>query len=374
MECTRCLYSTDFIPEMWFDANGVCEYCHQHDEWDKQFPVELNGLVELTKIANKIKKSSKGKKYDCVVGLSGGCDSSITLFIAKKLMRLNPLAVNYDNGFDTKTARENIERVCKGLEVDLKVIKPDENEIIEVWKAFLRASVPDVEAPTDIALTTALYQAAADAGVKYILNGHSFRTEGWVPKGKSYMDGKYIKNVFNKFGFGKLKTFPNLTLSKWLYWMLIKRIRRIRPLYYFSYDKELIKKKLNEYFGWEWYGAHHAENKFTAWFGNYFRPVKCDFDSRIISRSALIRSGYISREEGKKAIESAFPFEKAYQSFIEDKFGWSRSLMNFYINQPLRDVAEFKTYKNTFHRLKPLFFVLYKLNMIPKTFYEKYVK
>lgn len=372
MECTRCLYNTDFIPYLTFNEDGECEFCQQHDEWEKQYPMGDAGWKELCKIAHKVEESTKNTKYNCIVGLSGGCDSSFTLHIVKDWLKLKPLAVNYDNGWDTETARSNIRKMCKGLGVDLLVCKPDQEEVNDIWKAFLKSGARDVEAPTDIALTATLYEAAAKNGLRYIFNGHSFRTEGWVPKGLSYMDGKYVKDVHKKYGTMPMRTFPNLSITKFLWWMCVKRIKRVRPIYYTNYNKAKVKEMLNREYGWEWYGSAHAENKFTAWFGQFYRPVRCDFDARIIYLSAGLRSGRITREEAKAEIAKAMPMSRTYQSAIEDAFGWSHARMNELLNQPVRKADEFRTYQKTFRRLKPLFWVLYKANIVPKTFYTKY--
>ena len=264
--CSRCIYD-DRIPGITFDSNGVCSYCHLHDEMVAEYPTGEKGKMMLEALADKIRDSGKGKKYDCVVGVSGGCDSSLLLYETKQL-GLRPLAVHFDNTWNNKIAVRNIHNVLKALDVDLYTYVIDNEEFNDICRAFLQASVPEVDASTDIALKVVQYKAAIQHGIKYMFSGHSFRTEGIGPLGWFYFDGKYISSIHRQFGTRGMKTFPNMWLTSWLKWLLINRVKRIRPLYYIDYDKDKTREFLENEFDWQWYGGHHMENKWTIFCGN----------------------------------------------------------------------------------------------------------
>ena len=176
IKCSRCVCD-ESIPGFEVDDQGICNYCKLYDKLDKQYPIDefiINNLIQ------QIKKSGRGKKYDCIIGISGGCDSSYLLYKAVE-WGLKPLAVHYDNGWNTEIASSNMKKIIESLKIDLKIYTVSISEINDIWKSFLKSGVPDIEAPTDIALTTITYKAAADNNIKYILSGHSFRTEGVAP-------------------------------------------------------------------------------------------------------------------------------------------------------------------------------------------------
>src|SRR3989344_115468 len=240
IECKRCIYNTERVPNLSFNKNGQCNYCDLHDQIERDYPTGEEGWKKLQKIAEEIKKNGKNKKYDCVIGVSGGCDSTYMLHIAKKELGLRPLAVHFDNTWNSKIAVENIQNVLKKLDIDLYTEVIDNEEMNDMIYSFLKASVPEIDSITDLALATVLYRASKKYGIKYILDGHNYRTEGTVPLGLIYFDGKYISSIHKKFGKIKMKTYPNLPLTKFMYY-LFKGIKRVRPLYYRKYDKEKIQ-------------------------------------------------------------------------------------------------------------------------------------
>jgi len=196
--CSRCILGTT-VPDIRFDEKGVCNYCKIHDKFEEKYPLNENGKEKLRELINKIKLKGKNKKYDCVVGISGGTDSTYCLYLIKK-MGLRPLAVHLDNGWDSQIAVDNMKKAVEKLGVDLKTIKVDWEEFRDLQISFLKASVPDAEIPTDIAIYSILYRVAAELGVHFVLNGHSFRTEGTAPISWTYMDGKYLESVHKRFG------------------------------------------------------------------------------------------------------------------------------------------------------------------------------
>ena len=197
--CSRCVYDEE-TPHITFDEQGVCNYCRTQEELEKSYPAGEEGERLLRGIAERIKKDGKDKKYDCVVGVSGGCDSSYLVHYIVKELGLRPLAVHFDNTWNSTIATKNIHCVLEKLGVDLWTYVVDNKEYDDIYKSFLKAGVPDIESCTDIALAATLNMAAEKFGLRYVIEGHNFRTEGIAPLGWIYMDGKYIKSVHKKFG------------------------------------------------------------------------------------------------------------------------------------------------------------------------------
>jgi N-acetyl sugar amidotransferase len=370
--CTRCLYD-EHTPRIVFDEQGVCSYCAAYDQLDAEHPTGEEGEKRLRAIADEIKAAGKGKKYDCIVGVSGGCDSSYVLYLAKKL-GLRPLAVHFDNTWNSTTATENIRNVLKALDVDLYTYVVDNQEYDDLYRAFLEAGVPDVEAPTDIGLAAVIYKAAAKFGVKYTLEGHSFRTEGVSPLGWLYMDGKYIQSVHRRHGKLPMKTYPNLWLTSFLYWTAVKRIRKIRPLYYIDYRKDDVKALLTKELGWKWYGGHHLENRFTAFYHSYFIPRRWGTDFRVLGYAGLVRCGQMSREEGLAKLAEPAYLEPDLLQYVKKRLGYSEAEFERVMTLPKRSYRDYETYKKTFERLKPLFRLLAEHDLVPKTFYLKFTQ
>ena len=370
--CARCLYDAR-TPRITFDANGVCSYCAIHDQMDAEHPTGEAGQQRLRAMADEIRAAGRGKKYDCVVGVSGGCDSSYVLYLAKSL-GLRPLAVHFDNTWNSTTATENIRNVLKALDVDLYTYVVDNEEYDDIYRAFLEAGVPDIEAPTDIGLAAVIYRAAAKHGVQYTLEGHSFRTEGISPLGWLYMDAKYIQSVHQRHGTMPMRTYPNLWLTSFLYWTAIKKIRKLRPLYYIDYHKEDAKQLLSSQLGWKWYGGHHLENRFTAFYHSYFIPTRWGLDFRVLGYSGLIRSGQMTREEGLKRMAEPPYLEADLLLYVKKRLGYSDEEFQRVMTLPKRSYREYKTYRKTFQRLKPLFRILAERDLVPKTFYLKFTQ
>lgn len=368
--CERCLYN-EAIPLISFSQNGICNYCQEHDQLEREYPTGADGKKVLETMVEKIKSESKNSKYDVVVGVSGGCDSCYLLHLAKSL-GLRPLAVHFDNTWNSKTAVKNLRNMLKGLQVDLYTHVVDANEYNQIFKSFILASVPDIESPYDLALATTHYMAAKKFGIKYIFEGHSFRTEGITPPGWFYMDGRYIQSVQKKFGTLPLKTYPNLWLSSWLKWIILDGIKKVRPLYYVDYRKEEVKAMLSRDYGWEWYGGHHMENRTSYFTNNYYLPRKFQRDLRVCEYSALVRSGQVKREEGLRTLSEPKPFDTEILAEIKKRLNFTNAEFENAMSAPLRSFRDYGNYRATFRRLRPLFWFLYKMNYVTKSFYLKY--
>jgi N-acetyl sugar amidotransferase len=370
--CSRCLYD-ESVPRIQFDERGVCNYCHLHDQLGAEYPTGVEGRARLEALAARIRREGRRRKYNVVVGVSGGCDSSFMLVLAKQL-GLRPLAVHFDNTWDSTIAVENIQQVLKSLDVDLYTYVVDNKEYDDIYRSFLKAGTPDTEAPTDIGLAVTLNLACEKFGVRHIFEGHSFRTEGIAPLGWIYMDGKYIQSVQKTYGTRPLKTYPNMLLPSFLKWTALLRIEKHRPLYYLDYVKKDAMEILTARHGWKWYGGHHLENRFTAFWHTYYMPRRYGVDTRLLGYSALVRSGQMSRVQGLDLISRPQEYDPELLEMVKKRLGLADEEFERLMTLPRKTYRDFRTYKKTFERLRWLFWILYKLNRVPKSFYIKFTR
>lgn len=368
--CSRCVYSSE-TPNIVFDEKGVCNYCKQIDSMEAEYPTGAAGAAHLAAMVEQIRRDGRGKKYDCVIGVSGGCDSS---FLVGDMVKrgLRPLAVHFDNTWNSAISTQNIYKVLKTLKVDLYTIVVNNKEYDDIYRAFLEAGVADIEAPTDIGLATTLYLAASKYKIGWQIEGHSFRTEGISPLGWLYMDGRYIASVHKRFGTLPMETFPNLWLRRFLWWSVFARVKKVRPLYYIDYQKEETKKALARDYGWQWYGGHHLENRFTAFYHTYFLPRRFGFDTRANGYAALVRSGQMNRKEAIDLLEAPQEYDPDLVEMVKRRLGYSDAEFERLMTMPRHTYREYPSYKHTFELLRPLFFLLYKADLVPKSFYMKY--
>ena len=369
--CNRCIYDNT-IPNITFDSYGICNYCHQINDLEQAFPNDKNGEEKLNKIIEQIKRDGKGKKYDALIGVSGGCDSSFLMHLMTKKYGLRLLAVHFDNTWNSSIATRNIQKVTKKLKINLYTYVVDAKEFDDLILSHLKAGVKEIENPTDIGLATTMNMAAVKYKIKYKIDGHSFRTEGSAPLGWVYMDAKYIQSVHRKYGKLPMKTFPNLWLSKQLRWMLLNQIKTVRPLYYLDYDKEDAKKLLLDEYGWTWYGGHHLENRSTAFFLSYFFPKRWGSDFRIVGYSAYCRDNRMSREEALRLMREDPHIEPGLVEYYKKRLDLSAVEFERLMKLPKRHYTDFKTYKKTFELFRPFFYLMAKKSLIPWSFYIKY--
>lgn len=370
--CTRCLY-TEKTPRIYFDTNGICNYCHIHDQLMGQYQ-GVAGNVEFKNIVKKIKWEGRNKQYDVIVGVSGGADSSYMLYIAKEA-GLRPLAVHFDNTWNSTIAVENIYNVLNHLDIKLWTHVVDNHEYDDLYRAILKAGVPDLEIPTDLALAATLNIAAIKHGIRYIFEGHSFKTEGISPLGWPYMDARYLNSMHQLYGNQKkLNTYPYLWLSKQLKWMLWNRLKKIRPFWYIDYQKEEAKTLLKEKFGWQWYGGHHLENRITSFYHTYFIPRRFNRDSRINGYAAMVRSGQMDRDEAIAEISLPPNCDQYIVDLVKKRLGFTEEEFLELMVRPPASYREFKTYKPVFEKMRAFFYVMAKMNLIPMSFYLKYTR
>lgn len=369
--CSRCIYD-ERVNAITFNEEGECNYCNQIDELEAQYGTgNAKGEEAFKAIVEEVKKAGKGKKYDCVVGVSGGTDSSYMLYLTLK-WGLKPLAVHYDNTWNSAIATENIRKVLSALNVDLYTHVTDNKEADDIFKSFFKASVAEIEASTDLALAETMYRAASKFGVKYVFEGHSFITEGITPVGRNYFDGKYIQSIHKKYGTLKMKTYPLMTFSRFLYWTVFKRIKKIRPFWYIEYNKEDARAFLEKEYDWKYYGGHHLENRMTAFYHSYYMPKKFNTDFRNNTLSAKVRMGQLTREEAWKEYNTEPHLESDLLDYFKKRLSLTDKEFQDIMDKEPKSWYEFPTYKKRFEKLRPLFFTLAKASLVPMSFYLKY--
>lgn len=302
-------------PEIVFDENGVCNHCKTAKKFleDKKRQKEK---FDLTAFCEKIKEAGKKLKYDCIVGISGGVDSSYVIYLTKKL-GLRPLAVHIDNGWDSELAVQNIKELLEKLNVDLYTYVVDWQEFRDLQLAFLKASTPDSEIPTDHMISPVLGYVAHKYGCKYIIMGNNSSSESILPKAWSqgHFDWRYISHVHKRFGKIKLKTYPYFTRPDWDYFT--RKYTWFNILDYIDYNKEEAKKFLMKNYGWRDYGGKHHESFYTKIYQSYILPVKFGYDKRKAHLSSLIVAGQITREEALEILKTAPYDEKSIARDIE---------------------------------------------------------
>lgn len=336
--CNRCLMDTS-DPIICFDANGICNHCTEYlnvraahsykgGETDKKF----EALIQ------EIKIGSKGRKYDCVVGLSGGIDSSYVAYLAKK-NGLRVLGVHMDNGWNSEEAVQNIRNIAQILGIDYESYVLDWEEFKEIQLAFLKASIPEADTPTDIAILSSLHKVANKYGVKYIISGGNFATEGILPKHWHYnaKDLTYFKHIHKAFGKGKIKSFPTFGFRSEMYYKLVKQISMVYLLNYVSFDKTEAIKLLEKELNWKNYGGKHYESKYTGFIQSYYLFKKFNIDYRRATLSSQICAGAVSRDEAFEILKSS-PFKpevvEREMEYIAKKLGVSVDELKRIIDLP----------------------------------------
>jgi N-acetyl sugar amidotransferase len=295
-QCSRCVMDTT-DPEITFDERGQC--CHCTEFLEKRAKHTYRGIEsdrKLDAIFERIGRAGKGREFDCVVGLSGGVDSSYVAYIAKE-KGLRPLAVHMDNGWNSEKAVTNIKNITRKLGIDYESYVLDWEEFRDLQLSFLKASIPEAETPTDVAIPAALHYIAARHGIKYILSGGNLATEGILPKSWHYdaRDLKYFNHIQNTFGGQRLRKFPTFGYKKEMFYKLIRGIVMIYPLNLIQFVKADAIKLLSERFDWLPYGGKHHESRYTKFIQSYYLYEKFGIDYRRATLSSRICTGEIDR-------------------------------------------------------------------------------
>lgn len=345
--CTRCLMDTS-DPAIKFDDQGVCNHCHDYVRQIRQRVMTGKaGLRHLEKLVKQIKHEGRGKAYDCLIGVSGGVDSTYVAYVAKKELGLRPLAVHMDNGWDSELAVKNIEETLKRLDIDLYTHVLNWEEFKGLQLAFLKASTPDSEIPSDHAIWAVLGDMAEKLKVRFILSGFNVRTESHLPRAWSqgHFDWKYISSVNRQFGKGKLESFPHQGWFK--YYKRLLTLHRVDILNYLDYNKNEAIQLLGRELNWKYYGGKHYESIYTRFYQGYILPSKFGYDKRRSHLSSQICSGEITREVGLEEMKKpAYPpsMQEEDREYVSKKLDVSDSEFDAIMNLPKRSYWDYPSY------------------------------
>jgi len=347
------------VSDIRFDAAGVCNYCTAAIERISREHFTGPGHAgRLDALIAEISAAGKGRRYDCIIGVSGGVDSSYVAYLVKS-HGLRPLAVHFDNGWNSDLAVENIERLLKRLDIDLYTHVVDWDEFRDLQLAFLRASVANSEIPTDHGITALLYQMAARHGVRYIVHGGNLTTESIMPDAwmESALDLRFLKAIHRRFGRRRLATFPTMGYRQLAWYTFVRRIRYVGILNYVDYNKAEAMALLEREFGWRRYEGKHFESIYTRWFQGYLLPKKFRMDKRRPHFASLIASNQMTREAALRELEAP-PYTPTQAeedvAYIQRKFGLSRQDFDEIMSAPPRGLADFPNSSGLLKRLAPL--------------------
>jgi N-acetyl sugar amidotransferase len=345
--CTNCVMDTTDTA-IAFDDRGVCDHCNNfYNKTQPTWDTGEKGWKDLQKIVSKIKKEGEGKDFDCIIGMSGGIDSSYLVYIAKEKLGLRPLVFHVDAGWNSQIAVNNIERIVDKLGLDLYTHVINWEEMKDLQMAYFKSGVPHIDTPQDHAFFATMYNFASKSNVKYILTGENYSTE-CIRNPVEWMyyqsDVIQLKDIHKKFGTRPLKEYP-LTSILWhkIYLPYIKGVKVVRPLNYVPYIKKESMKFLQDQLGWQPYPQKHFESRFTKFYESYWLPEKFGYDVRKVQFSSLIVSGQMTREEAREKLnEPTYNKEIIKQDFefIANKLGISIEELKGYFDAPN------KTYKD----------------------------
>jgi N-acetyl sugar amidotransferase len=348
-QCTRCLLDTLDDARIQFDDSGVCGYCHRYKRLETQrLFLDQDREQELQKILDQVKASKGRSKHDCLLGVSGGVDSTYVAIKLKEL-GLNPLLVHVDNGWNSELSVMNIQSIMDKLQLDLHTYVIDWEEFRDIQLGFLRASVIDIELVTDHAIVACLYNLAAKLGIKHIISGDNFATEGIMPRGWTHekSDLLNIRYIAEHFGHRRLRTYPRLGYWRRQYLVLVKGIKVVPLLNYLHYNKAEAKAEITRVLGWKDYGTKHGESIFTRFYQHYILPRKFKADKRKAHLSALICSGQMSRTEALAELDKPLYEERELQTdlaFVTKKLGLTSDEFEAIMSAPVHQHTDYPSY------------------------------
>ena len=352
--CTRCVMDSIGDPNIKFAADGTCNYCSDALKAKQNLDIsQRERLDKLKFVFDKIKEEGRGKKYDCMMGLSGGLDSSYAAFLAYK-HGVRVLMVHVDDGFDAEVTTSNINKLCKALNFDLIIEKPSKEQFADLTKSFILAGVPEIAIPQDNVLFACLYKYAKRNRIKYFLSGGNFALENINMLENDATDKVHILDIHKKFGKVPLDSeLPLFSIfEKRVKYQLFNRIKTVMPLNYVDYNAERALMEMNEAFGYEYYGNKHWESRFTKFLQVYYLPKKFGVDKRKLHFSSKIVSGQMTREEAiTKLAEPMYSEDEMNREidFIIGQLGMSRSEFDRIMAEPPRKHSDYRT--SPFNRL-----------------------
>ena len=334
-----------------FDEKGVCDHCNTfYDQTLPNWPLGEKGARELDTLVAKIKEEGEGKDFDCIIGMSGGVDSSYLTYIAKEKLGLRPLVFHVDAGWNSQEAVNNIEKLVDGLGLDLFTEVINWEEMRDLQLAYFKAGVPHIDTPQDHAFFATMYKFAEQHKVKYILTGANLSTE-CIRNPVEWMyyqsDSRQLRDIHGKFGARPLATYP-VTSILWhkIYLPHIKKIRVERPLNYIHYIKRDAIELLQQRFGWQPYPQKHFESRFTKFYEGYWLPKKFGYDTRRVQFSSLIVTGQMTRAEGLQQLKKK-PYDETTIGndfkYIATKLGISGEELQGYLDGPNKSYRDYKS-------------------------------
>jgi N-acetyl sugar amidotransferase len=348
--CTNCVMDTS-DPKITFDEKGMCDHCRNFYKrvLPKWQPNEAGRRV-LQKKIDQIKKAGDGRDFDCIIGISGGADSSYLTYVAKEQFGLRPLVFHVDGGWNSQIAVNNIEQLIDKLGLELFTEVIDWKEMRDLQLAFFKSGVPHIDLPQDHAFFATMYKFAEKHGLKYILTGANISTE-CVRNPLDYFyygtDMRQIRDIHGKFGQAPLVSFPlSGILRHKVYLRYFKGIEVVKPLDYLPYVKKDAMQLLGDKFGWQKYPRKHFESRFTKFYEGYWLPKKFGFDTRRVQYSSLILTGQMTREEALADLAQPPYDEKTIEQdfeYISTKLGISVAELQMYMDAPTKS---YKDYKN----------------------------
>lgn len=324
-ECVRCVMDTS-DPWITFNDEGVCNHCQKYDAYIAAIGSPEDRKRKLDKMVAQIKERGMGKDYDCIMGLSGGVDSSYLAWFAVKQLGLRPLVVHVDAGWNSELAVHNIQNIVQRLNLDMHTLVIDWPEIRDLQRAYFLSGIANLDVPQDHAFIASLYSEARKYGIKDILNGGNMQTESILPNAWGYdaSDAINLKAIHNKYGTIKLKKYKTVSnFERYVYYPYILKLRTHRPLELIDYGKDRAKKLLIEELGWRDYGGKHYESVFTKFFQAHYLPTKFGYDKRLAHYSSLIVSGQMTKEQAQCELQKPLYVP---QELEEDKAFWSKRL------------------------------------------------
>jgi N-acetyl sugar amidotransferase len=354
--CTRCVMDTT-DPEIEFDAEGRCSHCTAAlARMNRQLPSVAERDQALARMVERVRDSGKGKRYDCIIGVSGGIDSTTTAYMVKKL-GLRPLAVHFDNGWNSELAVDNVKKTLDALGIPLYTYVVDWEEFRDLQLCFLKASVANCEAPTDHAIAATLFQAARRERLRYILSGSNLVTEAILPITWAYYneDLRNLKALHRRFGTVPLRTMPTISVRQYFYYIFWKGIRQVPFLNFIDYDKQASKEMLMRELGWRDYGGKHYESVWTRFFQGYYLPTKFGYDKRKAHLSTLICSGQITRQQALAELEKPIydpVLLRQDRDFVIKKFGLTEAEFEAILHAPPKLSTDYPSHYFLFHKMR----------------------
>lgn len=354
-QCSKCVLDQHDDPSIFFDEQGVCNHCRSYEKtYIENWPSkEALAQIHLQKI-EEIKASKGNRKYDCILGLSGGVDSSYLAYLAKQ-WGLNPLLVHFDNGWNSELAVQNIQGIVEATGFDLYTYVVDWEEFKDLQLSYIKSGVLDWEIPTDHGFLAMLYQQAFKRNINYILSGHNYATEAILPKCMrwSKLDVANILDIHKQYGSVPLKTFPLLPFYKAIYFAKIRKFNVYSPLNYIDYQKDKAKEIIKKEFGWKDYAGKHYESIFTRFYQGYVLVKKFGFDKRKAHYATLINSKQISKEQALEELKKPAYDPIQYQedlNFVLKKLDLSATDFENIMQSPPVSHLAFKSYETGLYR------------------------